>query len=165
MVTVRAARIVLLRVADALEAGLLDDLVAGLEDVSRAVALVERVSDQVDQAMPVLDSATPTLALMNSTLAQLEVTLAQLQSMPGVRMAKRLVGRPTSARRPARARGRRAPNGSSERPRGRAPTGPTSASHHIAHRTCDQNAEVRATGPDLSRPARDVRTDPGAGGV
>ena len=94
VVTVRAARIVLLRVADALEAGLLDDLVAGMEDVSRAVALVERVSDQVDQAMPVLDSATPTLALMNSTLAQLEVTLAQLQSMPGVRMAKRLVGRP-----------------------------------------------------------------------
>ena len=94
VVTARAARIVLLRVADALEAGLLDDLVAGMEDVSRAVALVERVSGQVDQALPVLDSATPTLALMNSTLAQLEVTLAQLQSMPGVRMAKRLVGRP-----------------------------------------------------------------------
>lgn len=94
VVTVRAARVVLLRVADALEAGLLDDLVAGMEDVSRAVALVERVSDQVDQALPVLDSATPTLALMNSTLAQLELTLAQLQAMPGVRMAKRLVGRP-----------------------------------------------------------------------
>lgn len=97
VVTVRAARIVLLRVADALEEGPIDDLGAGLEDVSRAAALVERVSGQVDRALPVLDSATPTLALMNSTLAQLELTLAQLQSMPDVRMTKRLAGRPADA--------------------------------------------------------------------
>ena len=95
-VTLRAARVVLLKVAEAMEAGLVDDLVAGLRDVSEAVALIDRVSGQIDRALPVLDATAPTLGLMNTTLAQLDATLTQLQSMPGVRMAKRLVGRPNN---------------------------------------------------------------------
>lgn len=97
LVTLRAARVVLLKVAEAMEAGLVDELVAGLRDISDAVALIERVSGQIDRALPVLDATAPTLGLMNNTLAQLDATLAQLQSMPGVRMAKRLVGRPSTA--------------------------------------------------------------------
>lgn len=93
-VTARALQQVLLAVADAVDDGLLDELRVGLQHVSAAVDLMAVVSTQLDQAMPVLDATTPTLRLMNSTLAQLNGTIAQLEGLPGVRIARRFVGRP-----------------------------------------------------------------------
>lgn len=93
--TLRALRIVLLRVAEAMEDGLLEDLVAGLRALSEAVELIDTVSGQIDRALPVLDATAPTLGLMNGTLAQLNTTLTQIDAIPGVRMARKLVTRPT----------------------------------------------------------------------
>jgi hypothetical protein len=92
--TARALQTVLLAVADAVDDGFLDDLRAGLQHVAAAVELMAVVSTQLDQAMPVLDATTPTLKVMNSTLAQLNGTIAQIDGLPGVRIARRFVGRP-----------------------------------------------------------------------
>jgi hypothetical protein len=95
-VTARAMQKVLLVVAEAMEEGFLEELRIGLHNVAVAVELMATVNQQLDQAMPVLDATTPTLKLMNSTLAQLNSTIAQLDALPGVRMARRFVGRPGS---------------------------------------------------------------------
>ena len=92
--TASALRTVLVAVADAVEDGFVDELRTGLRDVGLAVELMDVVTRQLDQAMPVLDATAPTLGVMNSTLAQLDGTLAQLDALPGVRMARRFVGRP-----------------------------------------------------------------------
>lgn len=93
-VTVKALQRVLLVVADAVEDGFLDELRGGLRDISVAVELITVVNGQLEQAMPVIDATAPTLKVMNSTLAQLNGTIAQLEALPGLRMARRFVGRP-----------------------------------------------------------------------
>ena len=93
-ITARALRTVLLAVAEAVDDGFLDELRVGLQHVAAAVELMAVVSTQLDRAMPALDATTPTLTLMNSTLAQLNGTIAQLDGLPGVRIARRFVGRP-----------------------------------------------------------------------
>jgi hypothetical protein len=93
-VTARALQKVLLAVAEAVEDGFLDELRAGLRDVATAVELVALVNAQLEQAMPVIDATAPTLRVMNTTLAQLNGTIAQLEGLPGVRIARRFVGRP-----------------------------------------------------------------------
>lgn len=93
--TARALQRVLLALAEAVDDGFLDEVRQGLRTISDAVDLMATVSNQLDQAMPVLDATTPTLKVMNSTLAQLDSTIAQLEALPGVRMARRFVGRPT----------------------------------------------------------------------
>lgn len=93
--TAQALQRLLLALADAVEDGFLDELRGGLRNISSAVELMATVSDQLDQAMPVLDATTPSLKVMNSTLAQLNATITQLEALPGVRMARRIVGRPT----------------------------------------------------------------------
>lgn len=94
LVSLRAARGLLHALADAVDEGLLDEVTAGLADVRTAVALMEKVSQQLDQAMPVLHATTPTLGMVNATLAQLDATVSQLDALPGVRLARRFVGRP-----------------------------------------------------------------------
>jgi hypothetical protein len=96
-VTARALQKVALVVAEAVEDGFLDELRAGLRDVAHAVELMAVVSSQLDQAMPVLDATAPSLKVMNTTLAQLNGTIAQLDTFPGVRIARRFVGRPGTA--------------------------------------------------------------------
>lgn len=93
-VTAKALQKVLLLVAEALEDGFLDELRAGLRDVATAVELMAVVNAQLEQAMPVIDATAPTLRVMNTTLAQLNGTIAQLEGLPGVRIARRFVGRP-----------------------------------------------------------------------
>lgn len=94
--TTQAMQRLLLALADAVEDGFLEEVRGGLRNISSAVELMATVSDQLDQAMPVLDATTPALRVMNSTLAQLDASIAQLEALPGVRMARRFVGRPTS---------------------------------------------------------------------
>jgi hypothetical protein len=96
-VTARALQKVLLVVAEAVEDGFLEELRAGLHNVAVAVELMAVVNTQLDQAMPVLDATAPTLKVMNTTLAQLNSTMTQLDTLPGVRIARRFVGRPSSA--------------------------------------------------------------------
>lgn len=93
-VTAKALQQVLLALADAVEDGLVDELRAGLRNVAVAVELMAVVNQQLDQAMPVIDATAPTLKVMNTTLAQLNGTIAQLDALPGVRIARRFVGRP-----------------------------------------------------------------------
>jgi hypothetical protein len=93
-VTAKALQTVLLTVAEAMDDGFLDELRAGMHHVAAAVELMAVVSAQLDQAMPVLDATTPSLKVMNSTLAQLNATITQLETLPGVRIARRLVARP-----------------------------------------------------------------------
>ncbi len=93
-VTAAATQKVLVALAEAIDEGFLDEVRGGLRNISAAVELMATVSEQLDQAMPVLDATTPTLKVMNSTLAQLNSTIAQLEALPGVRMARRFVGRP-----------------------------------------------------------------------
>lgn len=95
-VTARAVQQVMLALADAVEDGLLDELRAGLGNVAVAVELMAVVNQQLDQAMPVIDATAPTLKVMNTTLAQLNSTITQLDALPGVRIARRFVGRPGS---------------------------------------------------------------------
>ncbi len=104
-ITAHALQRVLLVVADAVEDGFLEELRAGLRDVRAAVELMQTVSGQLDQAMPVLDATTPALRVMNSTLTQLNATIAQLDALPGVRMARRFVGRPGATGSPETLRG------------------------------------------------------------
>lgn len=92
--TATALHTVLLAVAEAVEDGFVDELRAGLREVAVAVELMAVVNQQLDRAMPVLDATTPTLGVMNATLAQLNATISQLDTLPGVRMARRLVARP-----------------------------------------------------------------------
>jgi hypothetical protein len=93
-VTAKALQRVLVAVADAVEDGFLDELRGGLRNVAVAVELMAVVNQQLEQAMPVIDATAPTLKLMNTTLAQLNGTIAQLETFPGVRIARRFVGRP-----------------------------------------------------------------------
>lgn len=94
--TAQAVQRLLMALADAVEDGFLDEVRGGLRNISSAVELMATVSDQLDQAMPVLDATTPALKVMNSTLAQLDATIVSLEALPGVRMARRFVGRPAS---------------------------------------------------------------------
>jgi hypothetical protein len=96
-ITARALQKVVLVVAEAVEDGFLDELRSGLRDITHAVELMAVVSSQLDQAMPVLDATAPSLKVMNSTLTQLNSTIAQLDTLPGVRIARRFVGRPGAA--------------------------------------------------------------------
>lgn len=92
--TAQAMQRLLLALAEAVEDGFLEELRGGLRNISSAVELMATVSEQLDQAMPVLDATTPALRVMNSTLDQLNATIAQVEALPGVRMARRFVGRP-----------------------------------------------------------------------
>lgn len=93
-VTAKALQTVVLVVAEAVEDGFLDELRAGLHHVATAVELMAVVNAQLEQAMPVIDATAPTLKVMNTTLTQLNATIAQLEGLPGVRIARRFVGRP-----------------------------------------------------------------------
>ena len=93
-ITAKALHQVLLALAEAVDDGLVDELRAGLRNVAVAVELMAVVNQQLDQAMPVIDATAPTLKVMNTTLAQLNSTIAQLEALPGVRIARRFVGRP-----------------------------------------------------------------------
>lgn len=93
-VTAQAMQQVLLALAEAVEDGLVDELRVGLRNIAVAVELMAVVNHQLDQAMPVIDATAPTLKVMNTTLAQLNSTIAQLDALPGVRIARRFVGRP-----------------------------------------------------------------------
>lgn len=95
-ITAKALQLVLLALADAVDDGLVDELRAGLRNVAVAVELMAVVNEQLDQAMPVIDATAPTLKVMNTTLAQLNSTIAQLEALPGIRIARRFVGRPGS---------------------------------------------------------------------
>lgn len=93
MVTVRAARRVLHHLADALDAGLLDEVTGAVRAMETVVGLMATVTLQLEQALPVLDATAPTLSMVNTTLAQVNGTLAQIDAIPGVRQARRLVSR------------------------------------------------------------------------
>ena len=93
-ITAKALQQVLLALAEAVDDGLVDELRAGLRNVAVAVELMAVVNQQLDQAMPVIDATAPTLKVMNTTLAQLNSTIAQLEALPGIRIARRFVGRP-----------------------------------------------------------------------
>ncbi len=92
--TLRALRVIVHRLAVAVEEGLLEDIRTGLDEMSRTVALMEQMTRQMDQALPVLDATAPALGMVNGTLSQLTATVAQVEGLPGVRIARRFVGRP-----------------------------------------------------------------------
>lgn len=95
LATLRALRVLLHQLAEAVEEGLVEEMRQGMADMARAVALMEQVADQMEQALPVLDATAPTLGMVNGTLAQLNATVAQVEALPGMRIARRLVSRPS----------------------------------------------------------------------
>lgn len=94
--TLGAIRVLVHQLAEAVEQGLVEEMRQGMVDMARAVALMEQVANQMEQALPVLDATAPTLGMVNGTLAQLNATVAQVEALPGLRMARRLVSRPTT---------------------------------------------------------------------
>lgn len=95
--TLAAGRTLLLALAEAVEDGLLDDVRAGMHQVTAAVELMEQVNRQMADALPVLHATAPSLGMVNATLAQLDATVSQLDALPGVRLARRFVSRPPAA--------------------------------------------------------------------